>query len=152
MATITFKDRIKVVIGTMSWAEGLQLSKAFVEFVEHNTGEPDTTLNTIGAYFAMYAPHKVYIDGQLADDGKHTITIDDEAFTVTLPLTVEGFMTLPGPLVGDWIEAASEQNDWLLKRLDFMVSRITSLLSAPPPGSGLSSEVTAASAPTTMIG
>jgi hypothetical protein len=151
MATIEYGNA-KIVIGTMIWAKAIQCSKDFIGFVEQSTDEPDTVVNTIGAYFALHAPHKIYIAGQLVEHGEHTITAGDETFPLTLPLTLESFMTLPGPLVGDWIEAATEQNDWLLKRLDFMVSRVISLTNAPPPDSGLSSEPTKVEKKTTTTG
>ena len=151
MATVTYGP-VSVAIGIMSWAEGIKLTKQFIGFVEQNTGDNTTTLNTIGAYFAIYAPHKVYVNKQLIEDGEHIITNGDHTFTLTLPLTVEQFVQLPGPLVGDWIEAATEENDWLIKRLDFMVSRIILTLNEPLPGSGPSSEPTKANAPTKTTG
>jgi len=151
MASIEYGP-VKVVIGIMSWAEGIKLTKQFIGFVEQSTDDSATILNTIGAYFAIYAPHKVYVNGQLIENGDHTVDNDDNPFTLTLPLTVEQFVQLPGPLVGDWIEAATEENDWLLKRLDFMVRRVISTISVPLPGGGLSSEPTPANEPTTTTG
>lgn len=150
MATITY-NTVKVIIGTMSWAQALLFSKEFISFVETHEDDSRTVMDTIGAYFAVYAPHKIFVNGNLIQERENhlqTIVVQvnaDESFTITLPLTLDTFRQLPGPLAADWIEAAAEQNEWLLKRLDFLVSRAILNISVPLPGSGLSSEPTIAS-------
>lgn len=104
--------------------------------------EDRITEEFISTLIAVNAPAVAIVGGKTIRAGDVSIAVDDETYTITLPLTVNTFGQLPFSASTLWAEAACNANGHLMDELKKALSRDLQRLSELQPGSAPSSNPT----------
>lgn len=129
MARFTYKDRLVVVCTEMSRAAALRVAQSVNMLVDLAPTLNGTLTNELDTIYVLNTPCSVLLDSKVLDTGTHSIDLDGQAFSLTLPLTRECFDALPVSLTAQWISAAQTENQWLT---DFFLSALKAM--AQPTG------------------
>lgn len=134
MATFKWRD-LTITVGEMSRTTALEcarqfdlLAKVYTDYIEL-TREADVLA-------VLYAPVTVKVKETPFNSGTQTIEVEGRnPFDLTLPLTREGFYSLPMSLSEVWVNAAVTENGWFVDVLKKVFSLTSPNGSEPKSGS-----------------
>lgn len=129
-----WRDKLTVIISEMSRAAALDCARDIDEIPITDTSDEIT--RAIEGHVMRYAPTTVIVDGQVYKSGPVKVEYaEGESLEFSLPLTGATLNALPRTLANTWIEAALEENMWVVDDLKNALSRVTEIAQESQPGS-----------------
>lgn len=128
-----WREKLTVIISEMSRAAALDCSR---DLGEVPIGDDEQTFaRALEGCVVRYAPAVVIVDGQIYRSGPVKVEYSEgELLEFTLPLDTAGLNKLPVTLASVWIEAAEQENQFVVDGLKNVLSLVTTNALEPQPG------------------